>query len=147
MFFPQMVSLEEQLKHAQDFRPIWNELLALCEQPIFLEQSIPALHPLLQEVLLNFARRRAQDQCEQEALSCAGERLVDNVMLLHYAPANFFHGVVLINGRLSSVLFFAESGLGLISTVESFDPPSSLLVRFSVVRQAKSGFLIAMGEA
>ena len=65
------------------FDSFWTEVISLCQQEDFLQLSISAIYPALQTILEHFAKQR-------KYVDNVDKAQVQNVMLMHYAPANFF---------------------------------------------------------
>ena len=90
-----------------------------------MQQSIPAVHPPLQNIMKQLSQSR---------------RYIDNgkgigvadIMFLHYASANFFHGICNVNGHMACIIYFENTGVGMVSLCESFFPPETTLTRFCI---------------
>ena len=120
-----ILSYQEQILFCERFDLFWTELISLCQQEDFLQQSIPAVHPPLQNIMKQLSQSR---------------RYIDNgkgigvtdIMFLHYASANFFHGICNVNGHMACIIYFANTGVGMVSLCESFFPPETTLTRFCI---------------
>ena len=125
MYTSRLLKFQEQILLCDQFDTFWTELILFCQQEVFLQQSIPALHPALRNTLEQLARQRMyKDNAPIPSIS--------NFLLLHYAPANFFHGMVNINGHMACILYFGNTGVGMISVCENFFPPETTLIRFCI---------------
>ena len=120
-----LLNYQEQILFCEQFDSFWTELISLCQQEFFLQQSLPAVHPALQNIMEQLAQqRRYKDNMPHQGVS--------NIMLLQYAPVNFFHGICNINGHMASIVYFANTGVGMVSICEHFFPPETTLTRFCI---------------
>ncbi len=120
-----LLSYQEQILCCEQFDSFWIELISLCQQDVFLQQSIPAVHPALQNIMEQLSQNRRY----KDGSSHFG---VSNVILLQYAPVHFFHGICNINGHMGCIVYFANIGVGMISICEHFFPPETTLTRFCI---------------
>jgi len=120
-----LLSYQEQILICEQFDSFWTEIISLCQQETFLQQSLPAVHPALQNIMEQLSQqRRYKDGTKEIGVS--------NIMLLQYAPTNFFHGICNINGHMACIVYFSNIGVGMISLCESFFPPETTLTRFCI---------------
>ena len=125
-----LLMYQEQILICEQFDSFWTEIISLCQQEDFLQQSLPAVHPGLQNIMEQLAqKRRYKDGTKDFDVS--------NVMLLQYAPVHFFHGICNINGRMGCIVYFANLGVGMISICESFFPPETTLTRFYIAARKR----------
>ena len=120
-----LLSYQEQILICEQFDSFWTEIISLCQQKAFLQQSLSAVHPALQNIMEQLAQQRRYKDSRQSTN-------VSNIMLLQYASANFFHGICNINGHMACIVYFANIGVGMISLCESFFPPETTLTRFCI---------------
>ena len=120
-----LLSYQEQILICEQFDSFWTEIISLCQQEDFLQQSLPAVHPAIQNIIEQLAQQR-QYKDESKIIG------VSNMTLLQYAPGNFFHGICNINGHMACIVYFANIGVGMISLCESFVPPETTLTRFCI---------------
>ena len=114
------MSYQEQILICEQFDSFWTKIISLCQQETFLQQSLPAIHPALQNIMEQLAQqRRYKDNMQHTNVS--------NIMLLHYAPANFFHGICNINGHMACIVYF-QYKVGMISLLYSLPPETTLTV-------------------
>ena len=118
-----LLKFQDQIIICKQFDLFWTDLITLCQQEDFLLQSISAIYPALQNILEQFALQRIHHDAIDHPK-------VNNMILMHYAPANFFHGICHINGHMTCIIYFANTGVGMISLCESFFPPETTLTRF-----------------
>lgn len=81
--------------------------------------------------------QRASDPFLVNVLETVGEQLfckpvtVSNMMLTRIKEYGFIHGTVMLEGKLTSAIYFEELHKGLLAILWSFAPPETKFVRFT----------------
>ena len=81
--------------------------------------------------------QRASDEFLESVLETVGEQLfhkpitVSNMVLTRIPEHGFIHGTVMMEGKLTTAIYFEELHKGLLAILWSFAPPETKFVRFT----------------
>jgi hypothetical protein len=114
-------TLKQKMYDAKDFSEVWDYFLTnFGEKPAFIKMG-----------------QAASDEFLESVLSTVGEQLfgmpvrISNMMLTRIKEYGFIHGTVLMEGKLTSALYFEDQHKGLLAILWSFSPPETKFVRFT----------------
>ncbi|MCP4345775.1 MAG: hypothetical protein GY795_09640 [Desulfobacterales bacterium] len=113
----------------------------LGENPDFMNMGNLTEHPSLNSILREIGKRVLNDDIQ-----------ITELLLTEIAKHGFIHGKCLLNGRMTSILYFKDIDVGIISLILSFSSPDNRLFRFSGLpmperedREDKKDILVSPG--
>jgi hypothetical protein len=114
-------TLKQKMHDAKVFSEVWDYFLTnFGEKPEFIALG-----------------QRASDEFLEAVLSTVGQQLflkpvrVTNLLLTRIPEYGFIHGTVMLEGKLTSAIYFEEVHKGLLAILWSFAPPETKFVRFT----------------
>lgn len=113
-------ALKRMLVESNEFAAVWNKFMAdFGDRREFMELGEPARSPLVESAV------------RQSVVHVLGpEAEVTGVLLLRLPEHHFWHGAVLLPGRMGNVLYFDDLGVGLLVLVMSM-AGDNRIIRFT----------------
>jgi hypothetical protein len=115
-----LTTLKETLVEATTFADIFTYFLDhFGEDPEFIELGERVRDPMLEGIIA------------QVGLQLFGRKVhIDHVLFTYLAEHSFLHGTAMIEGRLSTVIYFRDIHMGLLVVLWTGTPPETKFIRF-----------------
>jgi hypothetical protein len=124
-------TLKQQLVDATDFAPVWDYFMTnFGEDPAFMALGERAHCPLLEAIIPHVGQSIFQKKVP-----------VANLLLTRLPEQQFIHGGFMLNGKLATVFYFEDLGVGLLTVALSF-AGNTRLVRFTTRPLSGGGDLV-----
>jgi hypothetical protein len=114
-------TLEEKLHQAKEFSEVWDYFLThFGEKREFIALG-----------------QRASDDFLEAVLAEVGKQLfgrpvrITDMLLTRLPDYGFIHGTVLLEGKMTSAIYFEKIHKGMLGILWSFSPPETKFVRFT----------------
>jgi hypothetical protein len=125
-----LAELKRLLHEAKEFSTVWDYFLTnFGENPEFMVLGEPARSPLVEAVIPQVAQEVFRKKVP-----------VGNLRLTRLSEQQFLHGAFTLDGKLATVIYFEDLGVGLLIIVLSF-PGDTRLLRFTARPMTPGGDL------
>ncbi len=126
-FKKELNGLKDKLLTCDTFSEIQEMFFdVVAENQEFIRLSKKTKHPIIKAAVSAIGKQLLEKEVE-----------ITHLMLLKYKKANFYHGTCFIDGHMTSVFFFQDIDIGLISL--SKNPPYTSYMRFTSIPFEEDG--------
>lgn len=128
-FDSEMEKLKEILLSCDDFRDVYNYFFDhLTNNPDFMKMGRKSKAPFLKSALKAIGKQLFKDEVK-----------ITRLLITKIAKYSFYHGPCFINGIMSSVIFFKDIDMGMLSMIMPSSVGEVKFIRFSAIQMKDSG--------
>ena len=123
LFTAELTKLKKLLQSERDFGKIADYFFSnLAEHPRFLDVGKPKHDPMVEAIIKNIGNSIFRKEVP-----------VTQLMLIHIAEQDFYHGPCMINGKMTNVFFFKGDDVGMLSIVMNMQTGETSHIRFTSI--------------